>query len=81
MAYARKHLNATLLPDGTVLCLYEKASDIVAADEITRKAGLGAMSAAEECAVVKQFLGEAREHLSRLGAGFADVRDRIAVRS
>ena len=57
------------------------ASDIVAADEITRKAGLGAMSAAEECAVVKQFLGEAHDHLSRLGAGFTDVRERIVVRS
>ncbi len=55
------------------------AGDVVAADEITRKAGLGAMSAAEEFAVAVQFLGEAREHLARLGATIADLRSRIGV--
>jgi len=55
------------------------AADIVKADEITRKAGLGAMSAAEESAVVTQFLGEAREHLQRLGVTIADFRGRVAA--
>lgn len=55
------------------------AADVVAADEITRKAGLGAMSAAEESAVTVQFLGEAREHLARLGVSIADIRDRIVL--
>lgn len=55
------------------------AGDVVAADEITRKAGLGAMSAAEESAVVTQFLGEAREHLARLGVTIADFRGRVGV--
>ena len=55
------------------------ADDVVAADETTRKAGLGAMSAAEECAIVMQFLGEAREHLARLGVTIADLRGRIGV--
>lgn len=53
------------------------AKDVVAADETTRKAGLGAMTVAEETAVVTQFLDEAREHLARLGIGIADVRGRI----
>jgi hypothetical protein len=55
------------------------AADVVAADELTRSAGLGAMSAAEESAVVTQFLGEASEHLARLGVGIADIRSRVAV--
>ena len=55
------------------------ANDVVAADEITRKAGLGAMSAEEESAVVAQFLGEAREHLAKLGVAVADIRGRIGV--
>ena len=53
------------------------ARDVVEADEITRNAGLGAMSATEESAVVTQFLTEAREHLLRLGVTIADVRDRV----
>lgn len=57
------------------------ARDVVAADEITRAAGLGAMSAAEEAEVVTQFLGEAALHLARLGIGIADVRERIVVPS
>ena len=55
------------------------AGDVVAADEITRTAGLGAMSAAEESAVVVQFLGEAREHLAKLGVTVADIRGRIGT--
>ena len=55
------------------------ARDVVAADDITRRAGLGAMSAAEESAVVTQFLGEAREHLAGLGVSIADIRDRVGV--
>ena len=55
------------------------ADDIVAADAITRQAGLGAMSVAEESAVVAQFLGEARDHLARLGLAMADMRDRAAA--
>ena len=53
------------------------AADIVAADRVTRAAGLGAMSVEEERAVVVQFLGEAREHFERLGVSFADLRDRV----
>lgn len=55
------------------------ARDVVAADETTRKAGLGAMSSAEESAIVTQFLGEAREHLGRLGVTIADIRARVGV--
>lgn len=55
------------------------AADVVAADGITRKAGLGAMTEPEESAVVKQFLGEASEHLARLGVTIADIRGRIGV--
>jgi hypothetical protein len=55
------------------------ARDVVAADEITRKAGLGAMSAAEESSVATQFLDEAREQLARLGVTIADIRDRVTV--
>jgi len=54
------------------------ADDVVTADEITRSAGLGAMTAAEESAIVVQFLGEARDHLARLGVTVADIRDRLA---
>jgi hypothetical protein len=53
------------------------AADIVAADEVTRNAGLGAMSAAEEAAVTAQFLAEAKEHLQRLGVTIADVTRRV----
>ncbi len=55
------------------------AADIVAADQITREAGLGAMSVVEESAVVTQFLGDAREHLARLGVAIADVRSRAGA--
>ena len=55
------------------------ADDVVSADEITRSAGLGAMSAAEESAIVVQFLGEARDHLARLGVTIADIRGRLTV--
>ena len=57
------------------------AKDVVAADGITREAGLGAMTPAEESAVVTQFLGEAREHLARLGVTIGDFRSRVAVPS
>ena len=53
------------------------AADIVAADETTRKAGLGAMSPAEEAAVVVQFLEEAKAHLQRMGVTIADVTGRL----
>lgn len=55
------------------------ADDVVAADETTRKAGLGAMSSAEEAAIVVQFLTDAREHLARLGVTIADIRSRIGT--
>jgi hypothetical protein len=55
------------------------ADDVVAADEITRKAGLGAMSAAEEAPVVTQFLGEAQAHLAKLGVAMTDLRGRIGA--
>ena len=55
------------------------AGDVVASDEITRNAGLGAMSSAEESAVVTQFLGEAQEHLAKLGVTIADFRGRVGV--
>lgn len=55
------------------------ASDVVAADEVTRQAGLGAMSAAEESAVVVQFLGETREHLATLGVSVADIRGSVGA--
>lgn len=55
------------------------ADDVVRADEITRRAGLGAMNAAEESAIVVQFLGDAREHLARLRITIADIRDRLTL--
>ena len=57
------------------------ADDVVTADEITRNAGLGAMTAAEESAIVVQFIGEARDHLARLGVTVADIRDRLTVKA
>ena len=55
------------------------ARDVVAADGITREAGLGAMRATEESVVVTQFLGEAREHFARLDVAIADIRGRVGV--
>lgn len=55
------------------------AGDIVSADEITRDAGLGAMSPAEESAIMVQFLGEVQDHLARLGVTIADIRGRLTV--
>ena len=55
------------------------ARDVVAADAVTREAGLGAMSASEEAAVVSQFLVEARDHLARLGIQIADHSARARV--
>ncbi|MGE0734827.1 MAG: hypothetical protein AB7G15_15355 [Alphaproteobacteria bacterium] len=43
------------------------AAEIVAADEATRRAGLGASSVAEEAAVLKQWFGEARTAFADLG--------------
>lgn len=45
------------------------AAEIVAADEATRTAGLGASSAAEEAAVLKQWFAEARAAFAGLGLG------------
>ena len=56
------------------------ADDIVAADDVTRKAGLGGMSVDEEAAVVMLFLGESRDHLAKLGVTIADFRGRIGLR-
>ena len=57
------------------------ADDVVSADEITRGAGLGAMSPAEESAIVVQFLGDVRDHLARLGVTIADIRDTLTVKA
>ena len=43
------------------------AADIVAADRITRDAGLGGCTADEECAVLVRYVAEARARLARLG--------------
>ena len=43
------------------------AAEIVAADEATRRVGLGASSVAEEAAVLKQWFGEARTAFAKLG--------------
>ena len=46
------------------------AAEIVAADEATRAAGLGASSVAEETAVLKQWFAEARAAFAPLGLTF-----------
>ncbi len=45
----------------------DAAADVVAADEVTRGAGLGASSAAEEGAVLKQWFAEARATFAGIG--------------
>jgi hypothetical protein len=45
----------------------DAAAEIVAADEATRAAGLGASSVAEETAVLKQWFAEARTAFADLG--------------
>lgn len=45
----------------------DAAAEIVAADEATRAAGLGASSVAEETAVLKQWFAEARTAFAKLG--------------
>jgi len=63
---------AWLVPGGA-------ADDVVAADRITREAGLGALKPEEEQAIFAQFFGDARAHLGRLGLGIADVAKRIQL--
>ena len=63
---------AWLVPGGA-------ARDVVAADRITRAAGLGALDPAEEQAIFTRFHAEAREHLGRFGLAIADIRDRLVV--
>lgn len=53
------------------------AHDVVEADRITRAAGLGAMTPHEELEIFRQFYGEARDHLARLGIVIADHAGRI----
>ena len=55
------------------------ANDVVAADRITRAAGLGALDPEEERAIFSQFFIEAREHLGRLGLAITDVSARIRI--
>jgi hypothetical protein len=63
---------AWLVPGGA-------ADDVVAADRITRTAGLGALLPEEERAIFAQFFEEARAHLGRLGLPIADVSGRIRL--
>lgn len=49
------------------------AADIVAADRITREAGLGACTPDEELAVLTRYLGDARSRLARLGVSLPPV--------
>lgn len=55
---------AWLVPDGA-------AAEIVAADRITRDAGLGATTEAEEGPVLRRFLGDAQAQFARLGIAVA----------
>ncbi len=49
------------------------ARDVVAADSVTRAAGLGALTPEEERAIFVQFFADAHAHLARLGLSIADV--------
>jgi hypothetical protein len=55
------------------------AGDVVAADRITRDAGLGALTPEEECAIFGQFFAEARARLGEMGLPIADVGERIRL--
>ena len=55
------------------------ADDVVAADRITRAAGLGALKPEEERAIFAQFFEDARAHLGRLGLPVADVSGLIRL--
>ena len=63
---------AWLVPGGA-------ADDVVAADRITRAAGLGALKPEEEQAIFAQFFGDARTHLARLGLQIADASKLIRL--
>ena len=49
------------------------ARDVVAADSVTRAAGLGALTPEEERAIFVQFFADAHANLARLGLSIADV--------
>lgn len=53
------------------------AHHILEADAITRAAGLGAMSAEEEVAVVRQYVSEARARFSSLGISVPIVKHEV----
>ncbi len=54
-------------------------AEIVAADRITRAAGLGALTAEEELAIFRRWYAETRTQLGALGIAIADRSDRITL--
>lgn len=63
---------AWLVPDNA-------AAEIIAADRITREAGLGALTPDEELGIFRQFYAEARAQLATLGIAIADRSERIRL--
>lgn len=53
------------------------AADVVAADRITRAAGLGALTPEEERAIFRRWYADTRSQLAKLGIAIADRSDRI----